>query len=71
MASTKIPRLKTEASFAKFVERHDMASYVKDMDLVDQTLALAPELVEKIRESAKKRLIAIRLEKDSNTSGNS
>lgn len=38
-----------------------MVPHLKEMELVDQTLALAPKLVEKIRERAKKRLIALRL----------
>lgn len=61
MASKKIPHNKAEAAFAKFVEGHDLAPYLKGMELVDQTLALAPELAERIRERAKKRLIALRL----------
>lgn len=61
MAGKKISRIKTEAAFAKFVEGHDLAPHLKEMELVDQTLALAPELAERIRERAKKRLIALRL----------
>jgi hypothetical protein len=61
MAPKKIPHLKTDADFAKFVEGHDLAPYLKGLELLDKALALAPELAERIRERAKKRLIALRL----------
>ena len=61
MASKKISRGKAEADFANFVAGHDLTPHLKEMELVDQTLALAPELAERIRERARKRLIALRL----------
>lgn len=61
MAKKRTTQLMAEAAFARFVERHDLVPHLKEMELVDQTLALAPQLVERIRERAKKRLIALRL----------
>lgn len=59
--SRRLPRFKNDAEFSKFVDTHDMSSFFRDMDPADQTLTLAPELAEKIRERARKRLIALRL----------
>lgn len=61
MNKRRLPRFKTDAEFAKFVDTHDMSSYFRDMDPADKTLTLSPELAESIRERARKRLIAIRL----------
>lgn len=61
MAAKRYPRNKTDAEFAGFVEENDLAPYLEGMERIDKALALAPELADRIRERAKKRLIALRL----------
>ena len=61
MASKKFPKHKTENMFAGFVDAHDLAPYLEGTELLDKALALAPELADKVRDRAKKRLIALRL----------
>lgn len=61
MPAKKFPRIKSARAFASFVREHDLGPYLEGMERVDQAIALAPELAEKIRERAKKRLIALRL----------
>ncbi len=61
MKGKKLPHFKTDEEFARFFETHDMDPYFDSMERVDSSFLLAPELVEKIRQRAKKRLIALRL----------
>lgn len=61
MKKKRLPRLKSDADLAKFVETHDTASLFRAMDSADKTLTLSPELADRIRERAKKKLIALRL----------
>ena len=61
MRKKRLPGFKTDEEFSRFVDTHDMVPYLHDMERIDSTLALSPELVEKIRLRARKRLIALRL----------
>lgn len=61
MASKRFPKHKTENMFADFVDTHDLAPYLEGTELLDKALALAPELADRVRDRAKKRLIALRL----------
>jgi len=61
MKNKKLPRFKTDEEFGRFVDNHDMAPYLDDMERIDNAFLLTPELAESIRLRAKKRLIALRL----------
>lgn len=61
MKKKKLPHFKTDDAFGRFVETHDMAPYLDSMEKIDDAFTLAPALTERIRERAKKRLIALRL----------
>lgn len=60
MKKKKLPRFKSDEEFGRFVETHDMAPYLDDMEPVDQML-LDPKLARRIKERSKKRLISLRL----------
>jgi len=60
MKKKKLPCFKSDKEFGQFVESHDMAPYLDDMEPVDQML-LDPKLAQRIRERSKKRLITLRL----------
>lgn len=57
----KLPRFKNEGNFAAFVETHDMAPFLDEMEPADKTLVLDPALAQKIKERSRKRLISLRL----------
>ena len=61
MASKKFPKHKGERMFVDFVDNHDLAPYLEGTELLDKALALSPELADKVKDRAKKRLIALRL----------
>ena len=61
MKKKKLPHFKTDEAFGRFTDTHDMAPYLDDMERIDNAFTLTPELAEKIRQRAKKRLIALRL----------
>lgn len=60
MKKNKLPDFKSDKEFGQFVDSHDMAPYLDDMEPVDQML-LDPKLAQKIKERSKKRLITLRL----------
>ena len=59
----KLPDFKTNEEFGRFFETHSPLDYLHEFkfERVDAGMALAPELAEKIRLRAKKRLLALRL----------
>ena len=61
MKIKKLPHFKTDGEFARFVDTHDLALYFDSMEKIDNAFTLAPGLAERIRQRAKKRLIALRL----------
>ena len=61
MKNKKLPHFKTDEEFGRFVDTHDMALYLDSMEKIDNAFSLSPELAERIRLRAKKRLIALRL----------
>lgn len=61
MKGKKLPRFKSDEEFGRFLETHDMAAYLDGSEKIDDAFTLAPELAERIRQRAKKRLIALRL----------
>ena len=60
MKKKKLPHFKTDEEFGRFVEKHDMASYLDGMEPVDQML-LDSKLAERIKERSAKRLVTLRL----------
>ena len=58
----RLPRFKTADEEVRFMETHDMASYLEQMEDVDEVIELAPALARRIRERMRKRMLAIRLE---------
>ena len=61
MKAKKFPKLNTDAKMIKFVDGHDMSVYFGQGAKLDDSIVLAPELVERIRARSKKRLISLRL----------
>jgi DNA-binding XRE family transcriptional regulator len=56
MKKKKLPDFKNEKEFTQFVDSHNMAPYLDDMEPVDKML-LDPKLAQKIKERSMKRLI--------------
>jgi hypothetical protein len=58
----KLPKFRTKTAEIRFWESNSLAPYVKDLEAVDEVLALSPGLEGRIRERMRKRLVALRLE---------
>ena len=61
MKKNKLPVFRNDKEAAKFWDTHSLADYVHQMKDVTDLFTFAPELVEKIQQRAKKKMVAIRL----------
>ncbi|OGR84127.1 MAG: hypothetical protein A2901_08900 [Elusimicrobia bacterium RIFCSPLOWO2_01_FULL_54_10] len=57
----KLPRFKSREEEAKFWETHSSSDYLEGLEDVTHLFTVAPELVHKIQQGAKKKLISLRL----------
>ncbi|HEX7897661.1 MAG TPA: CopG family antitoxin [Planctomycetota bacterium] len=58
----KLPRFKTREEEVRFFDTHDMGPYLEQMEDVTDRIELHPDLIRRIRERFRKRMMAIRLE---------
>ena len=58
----KLPHFKTREEEVRFFDTHDMGPYLDQMEDVSDKIELHPDLIRRIRERFRKRLMAIRLE---------
>lgn len=61
MKKKRLPKFKSAEQEARFWETHSVTDYVDQMEDVTDLFTLAPELIQKIKERAQKKLLAIRL----------
>jgi len=61
MTEKKLPRFKSREEFANFFDHHDSTNYLEQTKEVDKLFVLAPELMRRIRDRSKKKLVALRL----------
>lgn len=61
MKRKRLPKFKSAEQEARFWETHSLADYVGQMENVTDLFTFAPQLIAKINERARKRLLAIRL----------
>ena len=58
----KLPIFKTREEEVRFFDTHDMGPYLDQMEDVTDKIELHPDIIRRIRERFRKRLMAIRLE---------
>ena len=61
MATKKLPKFRSREAEARFWDSHSLADYIGQMKDVTELFTFAPELVHKIQERSKKKMISLRL----------
>jgi len=61
MKKKHLPKFRNTEKFARFCETHDMTDYMDQMEDVTDLFTFAPELIKRIKERARKKMVTIRL----------